>query len=55
MGDVGIIYSISGTEWMSPTRVVPKKTGIIIVKNFPGEMVLTRVLLVRGYALTTGD
>ena len=31
--DVGIIYPISDSKWVSPTQVVPKKSGIIVVKN----------------------
>lgn len=31
--DVGIIYPISDSKWVSPTQVVPKKSGITVVKN----------------------
>ncbi|KAM1402222.1 hypothetical protein ACFX2I_010997 [Malus domestica] len=31
--DAGIIYPISDSKWVSPTQVVPKKTGITVVKN----------------------
>ena len=31
--DHGIIYPISDSEWVSPVQVVPKKTGITVVKN----------------------
>ena len=31
--DVGIIYHISDSKWVSPTQVVPKKSGITVVKN----------------------
>ena len=27
----GIIYPISGSPWVSPTQVVPKKSGITVV------------------------
>ena len=30
--DVGIIYHISNSKWVSPTQVVPKKSRITIVK-----------------------
>ena len=30
---VGIIYPISDSSWVSPTQVVPKKSGIIVVLN----------------------
>ena len=35
--DVRIIYPISDSKWASPTQVVPKKFGIIVVKNEKGE------------------
>lgn len=31
--NVGIIYRISDSPWVSPTQVVPKKGGITIVEN----------------------
>ena len=31
--DVGIIYPIFDSKWVSPTQVVPKKYGITVVKN----------------------
>ena len=39
----GIIYPISDNEWVSPVQVVPKKSGIIIVKNEKDELIPTRV------------
>jgi hypothetical protein len=41
--DVGIIYLISDSQWVSPTQVVPKKFGITIVANVNNELVPTRV------------
>ncbi|XP_025616851.1 uncharacterized protein [Arachis hypogaea] len=41
--DVGIIYLISNSEWVSPVQVVPKKSGITAVKKEDGEVVTTRV------------
>jgi len=41
--DVGIIYPISDSKWVSPTQVVPKKSGITVVKNEKGELIPTRV------------
>jgi hypothetical protein len=41
--DAVIIYLISDNRWVSPTQVVPKKTGITIVKNAKDEFILTRV------------
>ncbi|RVW81866.1 Retrovirus-related Pol polyprotein from transposon 297 [Vitis vinifera] len=37
----GIIYPISDSPWVSPTQVVPKKSGIIVVQNDKGEEVFT--------------
>ena len=31
--DVGIIYTISDSNWVSLVQVVPKKSGITVVKN----------------------
>ncbi|CAL2277471.1 unnamed protein product [Prunus armeniaca] len=41
--DVGIIYPISDSKWVSPVQVVPKKSGITVVKNEAKELVPTRV------------
>ena len=38
----GIIYPISDSLWVSPTQVVPKKSGITVVQNEKGEEVATR-------------
>ena len=35
----GIIYPISDSPWVSPTQVVPKKSGITMVQNDKGEKV----------------
>ncbi|MDF3587758.1 reverse transcriptase family protein, partial [Enterobacter hormaechei] len=40
--DAGIIYPISDSEWVAPTLVVPKKSGIIVVANKQGILVPTR-------------
>uniref|UniRef100_A0A2N9FSQ6 RNA-directed DNA polymerase n=1 Tax=Fagus sylvatica TaxID=28930 RepID=A0A2N9FSQ6_FAGSY len=45
--DAGIIYPISDSKWVSPTQVVPKKSGITVVKNANDELIPTR--LVTGY------
>ena len=34
---VGIIYPISDSPSVSPTQVVPKKSGVTIVQNEKGE------------------
>ena len=41
--DVGIIYPISDSKWVSPTQVVPKKSGITVIKNDKGESFTSRV------------
>ncbi|RVW75937.1 Retrovirus-related Pol polyprotein from transposon 17.6 [Vitis vinifera] len=41
----GIIYPISDSLWVSPTQVVPKKSGIIVVQNDKGEDVSTALLV----------
>ncbi|KAI3470782.1 hypothetical protein Pfo_027445 [Paulownia fortunei] len=42
--DNGIIYSISDSKWVSPTQVVPKKSGVTVVKNENDELILTRTI-----------
>ncbi|RVW42606.1 Retrovirus-related Pol polyprotein from transposon 297 [Vitis vinifera] len=44
----GIIYPISDSPWVSPTQVVPKKSGITVVQNEKGE-VLRRLERVSGH------
>jgi len=39
----GIIYPISDSEWASPVQVVPKKTGITVIRNDENELIPTRV------------
>ena len=38
-----IIYPISDSTWVSPTQVVPKKSGVTTVKNEKGEELSTRL------------
>ena len=40
---VGIIYPISDNTWVSPIQVVPKKSGITVIKNEHDELIPTRV------------
>ena len=40
---VGVIYPISNSEWVSPVQVVPKKSGITVIKNQNNEIVPTRI------------
>ena len=41
---LGIIYSIPDSEWGSPVHMVPKKSGIQVVKNEKNELVPTRLV-----------
>ncbi|KAM2135848.1 hypothetical protein ACFX1R_005682 [Malus domestica] len=38
----GVIYPISDSRWVSPVQVVPKKSGVTVVKNAENELVPTR-------------
>jgi hypothetical protein len=40
--DVGIIYPISNSPWISPVQVVPKKSGLTVITNNNGELITTR-------------
>ena len=41
-----IIYPISDSSWVSPTQVVPKKSGVTMVLNEKGEEMSTRLTTV---------
>ncbi|CAN6712517.1 unnamed protein product [Malus baccata var. baccata] len=41
--DVGIIYPISDSKWVSHVQVVTKRFGVTVVKNEASELVPTRV------------
>ena len=41
--DVGVIYPIADSKWVSPTQVVPKKFGVTVVANENNELIPTRV------------
>ena len=41
--DVGLIYPIADRKWVSPTQVVPKKSGVTVVANENNELIPTRV------------
>ena len=41
--DAGIIYPISDSKWVSPTQVMPNKSGLTVIKNDQGEEVPTRL------------
>jgi hypothetical protein len=42
--DNGIIYPISDSKWVSPTQVVPKKSGVTVITNEKNELILTRTI-----------
>ncbi|XP_038685730.1 uncharacterized protein LOC119985512 [Tripterygium wilfordii] len=41
--DAGMIYPISDSKWVSPVQVVPKRSGITVVKNKDNELVPQRL------------
>ena len=42
--NAGIIYVISDSSWVSPVQVVPKKGGMMVVKNDNNEFIPTRTV-----------
>lgn len=42
--DVGVIYPIFDSKWVSPVQVVPKKRGVWVIKNGKDELVATRIM-----------
>jgi len=38
----GIIYPFPDSQWVSPVQVVPKKTGVTVIKNEKDELIPTR-------------
>ncbi|GJW54815.1 reverse transcriptase domain-containing protein [Tanacetum coccineum] len=42
--DVGLIYPISDSPWVSPVHCVPKKGGMTIVTNDDNELIPTRLV-----------
>jgi len=43
--DNGIIYPISNSKWVSPTQVVPKKSGVTVITNKKNELISTRTII----------
>jgi hypothetical protein len=43
--DIGIIYMIFDSKWLSPILVVPKRAGLAIMKNMDNELVPIRIQL----------
>ena len=42
--NVGFIYAISDSPWVSPVHVVPKKGGFIVIRNERNELIPTRTM-----------
>nr|GFB37230.1 hypothetical protein [Tanacetum cinerariifolium] len=42
--DAGLIYPIFDSPWVSPVHCVPKKGGMIVIKNDENELVPTRLV-----------
>ena len=43
--DVGIIYLIFDSSWVSPVQVVPKKRGTTMITNDQNELIQTRKVI----------
>ena len=42
--NVGFLYAISDSPWVSPVHVVPKKGGFTVIKNENNELIPTRTV-----------
>ena len=42
--DVGVIYPISDSNWVSPIHVVPNKGGMTVIINENNELIPTRLI-----------
>ena len=42
--NVGFIYAISDSPWVSPVHVVPKKGGFTLIRNEKNELISTRTV-----------
>lgn len=42
---VGFIYAISDSVWVSIMHMVPKKGGMLVVKNEKNEFISTRIMI----------
>ena len=47
--EVGIIYPIADSQWVSPVHCVPKKGGITVVPNDKDELITQKLLQVIGW------
>jgi len=42
--EAGLIYPISDNAWVSPIQVVPKKSGMTVVRNEKNDLIPTRIV-----------
>ena len=42
--NVGFIYAISDSPWVSPVHVVPKNDGFVVIRNYKNELIPTRTM-----------
>ena len=50
--DVGVIYPISDSAWVSPVHVVPKKGGTTVIKTKNNTLLPSRTVTSGGFVLT---
>ena len=43
--NAGFIYAISYSPWVSPIHAVPKKGGMIVIRNEKNELIHTRTVI----------
>ena len=43
--NIGVIYPIAESKWVSPTQVIPKKSGVTMVANEHNELIPTLVTI----------
>ena len=43
--EAGLIYSISGSAWVSPIHVVPKKGGVVVACNEKNDLIHTQTII----------
>jgi len=55
LSKVSIIYLISDSKWVSPDFVVPRKRGVIVIKDENNELIPTRTIMVSACVLTIGS
>jgi len=42
---MGIIFHVPNSEWVSPMQVVPKKGGMMVVRNDKNELIPQRTVM----------